>query len=93
MPAEMIGCIEYDGVKPSAVRPGPAERLQDLLEHLVGAVGRPHLLAARRPRRPGQVGGEVGAQRDGVPVGVAVERGRGVPGAVPRSASSSAGSG
>ena len=23
MPAEMIGCIEYDGVKPSAVRPAP----------------------------------------------------------------------
>jgi hypothetical protein len=23
VPAEMIGCIEYDGVKPSAVRPAP----------------------------------------------------------------------
>ena len=23
VPEEMIGCIEYDGSKPSAVRPGP----------------------------------------------------------------------
>ena len=52
---------------------GPAEGLQQLLDDLVGAVGRPDL-ARRRPRGRRQVGGQLGAQLDRVPVGVAVER-------------------
>jgi hypothetical protein len=66
--------------EPQRRPPGPAERLQHLLQDLVGAVGRPHL---RRPDRlpagAGQVGGQVVAQRERVPVGVAVELQRRVP--------------
>ncbi len=55
-----------------------AERLQQLLQDLVGTVGRPDVLDADGDaglRR--QVGGQVGAQRDRVAVGIAVQlRGR-----------------
>ncbi len=50
--------------------PGAAEGLQQLLLDLVGAVGRPDVGAGQPVP---EVGGEVGAQRDRVPVGVAVE--------------------
>ena len=52
-----------------------AEGLQQLEHDLVGAVGRPHAASVTRARRgvAAEVGGQVGAQRDGVPVGVAVE--------------------
>src|SRR5690606_16431395 len=49
---------------------GAAEGLEDLLDDLVGAVGRPHLLGGQAVA---QVGGQLGAELDGVPVGVAVE--------------------
>ena len=91
----MIGCIEYDGAKPSAVRPAPPKAcricwstsLEPLAAHTCSG-------ADRLARRAAQVGGQVGAQRDGVPVGVAVELERPRARAPsPRSASSSAGSG
>ena len=50
-----------------------AERLEQLLYDLVGAVRRPHLLGGDAVA---EVVGEVLAQLDGVPVGVAVERAR-----------------
>ena len=57
---------------------GPAEGLQQLHHHLVGAVGRPHLGAGDQ-RAVGNVGadvgGEVGAQRGGVTVRVPVQGG------------------
>ena len=69
----MIGCIEYDGSKPSAVRPGPpnacsicwSTSLEPLAAHTLLGV-------ERHAGGRGEVGGEVGAQRDGVAVGVAV---------------------
>ena len=55
---------------------GPAEDLQELLEHLVGAVGGPQVGAGDgNAGAVGDVGREVGAQRCAVPVGVAVEVG------------------
>ena len=40
MPPAMIGCIEYDGSKPTAEPPLSAEGLQQLLQDLVGSIGR-----------------------------------------------------
>ena len=71
------GYIEYVGANDDRRPPGPAERLQQLQHHLVGPVGRPHLL--RRDRRAGlggQVRGQVCAQRGELAVGVAVQRAR-----------------
>jgi hypothetical protein len=60
VPAASSGCIEYDGSKPSASRPGPAEGLADLLQDLVRAVGRPDLLDGQRHAGArGQVAGQV----------------------------------
>src|SRR6202035_1651275 len=53
--------------------PGAAERLEQLLDDLVGAVRGPDLPAGEAVA---EVVGEVLAQVDGVPVGVAVERAR-----------------
>jgi len=67
--------LEADGCAP-----GAAEGLADLLQHLVAPVGRPHLLDAERdPGHPGQVGREIGPQRHGVPVGIAVQPAGGLP--------------
>lgn len=53
---------------------GAAEGLQQLLEHLVGAVGRPDVGAADLvPGGAAEVAGQLGAELDGFPVGVAVE--------------------
>ncbi len=53
---------------------GAAEGLQQLLEHLVGAVGGPDVLPGDgEAGGPGQVAGQALAQLDRVPVGVAVE--------------------
>ncbi len=53
---------------------GSAEGLQQLLEHLVGTVGRPHVGGGDLVSGgTGEVAGELGAELDGVPVGVAVE--------------------
>ena len=77
VPPAMIGCIEYEGTNPTRQPSGPAEGLQELLEDLVGAVGGPDVRrsSAAHPCG-GQVRGEVGAQRDGVAVRVAVQLAR-----------------
>jgi hypothetical protein len=59
------------GLEPDRGAAGAAERLQDLLDGLVGAVGGPDLAPAEPMP---EVGGEVRAQRDRVPVGVPVQR-------------------
>ena len=68
------GYMEYVGANDSASRPGPAEGLQQLEHHLVGAVGRPDLL---RRDRSGRVAREVRRQRAAqlgeLAVGVAVQ--------------------
>ncbi len=46
VPLASSGYMEYVGGKPRAVRPGPAEGLEDLLEDFVGAVGCPDVLGA-----------------------------------------------
>ncbi len=57
-----------------------AEGLQQLLDDLVGAVGGPHVLDAERVLAgPGEVLGQLGAQLNGVPVGVAVQATGGLP--------------
>lgn len=53
---------------------GAAEGLQQLLEHLVGTVGRPDVGEGDLvPGGAGEVAGQLGTELDGVPVGVAVE--------------------
>lgn len=53
---------------------GAAEGLEELLDDLVGAVGGPDVRQGHRVLAgTGEVGGERGAQLDGVPVGVAVQ--------------------
>src|SRR5207344_1536059 len=57
-----------------------AERLQQLLQDLVGTVGRPEVLGGQRdPGLGAEIGGQVGAQQDGVAVRVPVQVGGGVP--------------
>ena len=51
VPSAMIGCIEYDGTNPMRAAAGPAERLQQLLQDLVGTVGGPKVFDAQL--RPG----------------------------------------
>ena len=80
VPCEMSWCMEYVGSKPERRAAGATERLQQLLQHLVGAVGRPDLsVVSGWPVVPGEVGREVGAQRVGVPVRVAVHQPRRLP--------------
>ena len=70
----MIGCIEYAGVNPSAVRPGPPKAwsrcsstsLEPLPAHTCSGVTGTPVVAL-------QVGREVLAQRGELAVGVAVE--------------------
>ncbi len=53
---------------------GPAEGLQQLLNDLIRPVGSPHVRHGQgHTGAPGEVTGQVGAQRDGVPVGVTVQ--------------------
>lgn len=60
---------------------GAAEGLEQLLDDLVGAVGRPDVGGGQREVSGGaaQIGGQFGAQFDRVPVGVAVESAGGLP--------------
>ncbi len=79
VPSAMIGCIEYDGTNPIAERPGPPNACEQLLQDLVGPVCSPEVFDAERDTGlPRQVRGEVGAQRDGVPVRVPVQLCRGL---------------
>ena len=69
------GYIEYVGAKLSAVRPGPGVGLEQLEHHLVGAVGRPHLLGGDAVRRVlGQVRRQRGPELGELAVRVAVQR-------------------
>ena len=79
-----IGAGREDGVhrvaghEPHGRPPGTTERLQQLLKDLVGAVGGPHHVDVHGDTGlTGEVRGQVGAQSDGVAVGVAVEVRRG----------------
>ena len=70
----MIGCIEYDGTKPIALRPGPPNACNSCCRISLEP------LAAQRFSTSsgdaglcGQVGGQVGAQRHRVAVGIAVQ--------------------
>jgi hypothetical protein len=66
-------------LEPEGSSPGPAEGLADLLQHLVRAVGGPNLLGSQREAGCwGEVRGQVRAQRRRLPVGIAVERRRGL---------------
>jgi hypothetical protein len=53
---------------------GATERLQQLLQDLVGTVGRPQVFdTERRAGLRAQIGGQVGAQRHRVPVRIPVQ--------------------
>ncbi|EUA35146.1 hypothetical protein I552_5935 [Mycobacterium xenopi 3993] len=64
--------MEYDGTKPIAVRPA-AERLQQLLQNLVGTVGGPDIFDTERDAGlRGQIRGQVATQGYRVTVRIAV---------------------
>ena len=65
------GYIEYVGANESTGPARPGEGLQHVQHHLVAAVGRPDLLGGEPVA---EVAGQVGAQRQRVPLGIAVHR-------------------
>ena len=74
VPRAMSACIEYEGSKPIAVRPGPPKVCSSCWMTSLEPLAAQTLLGADRvPAGPGQVRGQLGAQLDRVPVGVAVE--------------------
>ena len=60
--------------EPERTAAGTAEGLQQLLQNLVGTVCRPEVLDAElHTGGPGQGGGEVGTEGDGIAIGIAVQ--------------------
>jgi hypothetical protein len=91
VPVASSGCIEYGRLEAQRHAAGTAEGLADLLQHLVGAVRRPHLRRVERHARARrEVRREVAAQRQRLAVGVAVQGGAAVATAATRSATSDA---
>ena len=74
VPRAMSACIEYEGSKPMAVRPGPPKVCSSCWMTSLEPLAAQTLAAADLVSGgPGEVRGELGAQLDGVAVRVAVE--------------------
>ena len=74
VPEAMIGCIEYDGSKPSAERPGPANACSSCSRiSLEPLAAHTFALDSVDPGGPGQVVGQLLPQRHRVPVRVPVQ--------------------
>ena len=74
VPPAMIGCIEYDGTKPAATRPGPPNACSTCCRISFDPFAAHRFaVVSGTPGGGGEVRGEVSAERDGVAVRVAVQ--------------------